>query len=151
MKRSEVGRQRSGARGKGAEIVKIGVRLLVSGLFLYSGWVKILDLEAFAVAVQGYQLLPDALILPVVAILPWLEIWCAIALWITPPFRRAAWVWITLMLIVFTLAKISVLQRGIATSCGCSGSTDLMTWKDVWSNCLWLALSVTGWRGDKRG
>lgn len=127
------------------------LRLLLSVLFFYSGWIKIQDLQAFAASVDGYQLLPSALVLPVSAILPWLEIWCAVALWVTPPFRRSAWIWITLLLIIFTLAKISVLQRGIAISCGCSGSDELMTWKDVGTNLVWLALSLAGWKWDKRG
>ncbi|MDF3129781.1 MauE/DoxX family redox-associated membrane protein [Kiritimatiellaeota bacterium B1221] len=127
------------------------MRLLISGLFLYSGWVKILDQEAFALAILGYQLLPESWGVPLSALLPWLEFWCAVGLWITPPFRRAAWIWITLMLLVFTLAKISVLQRGLAISCGCSGGDEMMTWKDVGMNMLWLGMSVSGWRWDKRG
>ncbi len=148
-RKSEVGGRKSEVWG--SRVFVLGLRLLISGLFLYSGWIKILDSEAFMAAVQGYQILPDALIVPVAALVPWLEVWCALALWITPPFRRAAWMWILLMLLVFTVAKISVLQRGIATSCGCSGSDALMTWKDVWSNLIWLGLSVSGWRWDRRG
>lgn len=128
----------------------LAVRVVISGLFFYSGWIKLQDLQGFALAIHGYQLLPDCLILLSAYTLPWLEIWCAVALWITPPFRRSAWIWITLLLLVFTAAKISVLQRGIETTCGCSGTGELMTWKDVWSNLVWLALSLTGWSFDAR-
>ncbi|WFB36398.1 MauE/DoxX family redox-associated membrane protein [Kiritimatiellota bacterium B12222] len=125
-------------------------RGVISALFLYSGGVKVVDLEAFATAVQGYQLLPEPVIIPLAVTLAWLELWCGLALWITPPFRKAAWCWITLLLLVFTVAKISVLQRGIAISCGCSGSGALMTWADVWINILWLALCAVGLKFDRR-
>lgn len=143
--------KRSVGRGQMSEIISLGIRLLVSGLFLYSGWVKLLDLEAFALAISGYQILPTRLVIPLAYFLPWLEIWCALALWIAPPFRRSAWLLITAMLLVFTVAKISVLNRGLDISCGCSGSDDPMTWKDVGSNLFWMVLSILGLIKDRRG
>jgi uncharacterized membrane protein YphA (DoxX/SURF4 family) len=132
---------------------KVGLlcRLLIAGLFFYSGWIKLVDIETFAQSIAGYQLAPGSLVIPTAYFLPWFEIWCALALWVTPPFRRSAWILITAMLVVFTVAKISALQRGLDISCGCTGSDDPMTWMDVGSNLVWLILSITGWRWDKRG
>jgi uncharacterized membrane protein YphA (DoxX/SURF4 family) len=144
MKKSEGRSQRSG-------ILIVATRLLVSGLFLYSGWIKVLDVETFAQSIAGYQLAPEAWILPTAYVLPWLEIWCAVALWVTPPFRKSAWILLTAMLVVFTLAKISALQRGLDISCGCTGSDDPMTWLDVGSNLVWLVVSSVGLVIDKRG
>ncbi|MGA0332617.1 MAG: MauE/DoxX family redox-associated membrane protein [Kiritimatiellia bacterium] len=126
-------------------------RAIISGLFFHSGWIKIQDLSAFAAAMDGYQLLPERLLLPFSAVLPWLEIWCAVALWITPPFRRSAWIWIQLLLLIFTAAKISVLMRGMEISCGCSGSEEPLTWSGVGINLIWLAFGAAGWRWDRRG
>lgn len=127
------------------------VRLIISGLFIYSGWVKLWDLETFALGISGYQLLPTGWVIPLAYFLPWLEIWCGVALWITPPFRRSAWILITGMLLVFTVAKISALQRGLDISCGCTGSDDPMTWADVGSNLIWLGLCGIGLWKDRRG
>lgn len=126
-------------------------RLLIAGLFLYSGGNKIFEMETFALSISGYQLLPERLVVPLAYFLPWLEIWCALALWITPPFRKSAWILITAMLVVFTLAKISALQRGLDISCGCTGSEDPMTWVDVGINLIWLSVSAVGLVWDRRG
>jgi uncharacterized membrane protein YphA (DoxX/SURF4 family) len=123
-------------------------RLLLAGLFLYSGVVKVLDPAAFAQAIAGYRLLPDAWIPGMAFILPWMEIWCAFAILLSPLLRPAAWIWTTLMLLVFTVAKISALQRGLDISCGCTTSNAPMTWSSVAENLFWLALCVPGLRWD---
>ena len=120
------------------------LRLLLGGLFLYSGALKVWDVAAFAQAVHGYRLLPDAVVPVVAQVLPWLEIWCALALWFTPILRRASWIWINLLLVVFTVAKISALQRGLDISCGCTHSATPMTWMSVVENFFLLALSLPG-------
>ena len=126
-------------------------RVVISGLFLYSGGVKLIDVEGFAASMYGYQLLPPALIVPLAYGLPWLEVWSALVLWLAPPFRRAGWWMITGMLVVFTIAKISAVSRGLDISCGCTGSGDPMTWKSVAENFIWLAFCAAGLATDRRG
>lgn len=141
----------SGSGGQTSRIVGLAARLILSGLFIYSGGVKLLDLQTFALGISGYQLLPENLVIPLAYVLPWLELWCGVVLWLVPPFRRSAWVLITAMLLVFTAAKISALQRGLDISCGCTGSTDPMTWADVLSNLGWLLGCLPGLTRDRRG
>jgi len=120
----------------------------MAGLFLYSGAIKVLDPAFFAQSTANYRMLPPALITPMALFLPWLEIWSALALLTLPAPRRAGWIWITVMLIVFTIAKISALARGLDISCGCGTSEDPMTFRDVLENLILLALCRLGFRGD---
>jgi len=126
-------------------------RVVVSGLFMYSGVVKLAEPEIFARAIQGYRLVSDGWIVPLTYFLPWLEVWCALVLWLAPPFRRAAWEVLTAMLGVFTVAKASAMWRGLDISCGCTGSGDPMGWGDVALNVWWLVLCGIGLAWDRRG
>lgn len=117
-----------------------GIRLFLAGLFLHSGWIKLLDPAGFAQSVANYRMLPAALVTPMAVFLPWLEIWSALALLIHPLLRRAGRGWIFFMLVVFTLAKITALARGLDISCGCGTSEDPMTIRDVAENLFLLAL-----------
>lgn len=127
-----------------------GVRVVISVLFLKAGWDKVADPGAFALSIQGYRMVPDGVTVVMTWVLPWLEIWCAVALWVTPLFRRSAWIWITLMLVAFTGAKTSAVLRGLDISCGCTSSETPLTWSGVVLNLLWLTLAVTGTALDRR-
>lgn len=125
-------------------------RVAVSLLFLYAGWIKVVDVEGFARSIDGYRMLPENWIPPLAYFLPWLEVWCAVALWITPPFRTASWWLLVGMMLVFTIAKATAMSRGLDISCGCTGSEDPMSWLDVLINLIWLGVSLTGLILDKR-
>ncbi len=138
----------------GGRAVKTGwlwvPRLLLAGLFLYSGWTKVLDPGLFARAVRGYGLLPASWVPAVSLLLPWLEIWSAVALCLVPPFRAAAALWILLLLGVFTAAKASALLRGLEIPCGCARSLEPMTWRSLLANLPWIALALPLPRWERR-
>jgi putative oxidoreductase len=107
------------------------LRLGLGGLFVVTGVLKLRDPAAFATAIANYQLLPQFAAL-LAATLPAVEIFAGAALIATPsPWRRAAATAITLMMVVFTLAAVAALARGIDISCGCfgaeSGRVDALT------------------------
>jgi len=128
----------------------VGVRVVISGLFLYSGWIKALDPEAFARSIQGYRLVGEGWVAPLTWGVPWLEIWCAAALWVTPLFRRSAWLLLAGMLCVFTFAKFAALARGLDISCGCTGGDSPLTWQSVALNLVWMGLAACGLWADRR-
>jgi hypothetical protein len=82
--------------------------------------------------------------------IPWLEVWCALALWIAKPIRSSAYAVIVGMLLVFTAVKISGVVRGLDISCGCTSSDSPLTWWSVGENVIWLALAGGGLWWDPR-
>lgn len=120
------------------------LRLGIGLLFLYSGLIKIMDPHRFAESTANYLILGDRAVILTAIYLPWLEVWTGLAILLLPPMRSAAWLLITLMLLVFTAAKISALTRGLDISCGCGTGEDPMTLLDVLENLLLLALTTAG-------
>ena len=117
------------------------IRLGVVWIFVAFSWGKLWEPASFAEAIFRYRMLPDVLINPMALFLPWLEFWCALALFL-PFWRRAAWNWLILLLVVFTVAKASVLFRGLDVSCGChgaSGEGEFIRWQSIAFNLLILA------------
>jgi len=129
------------------------LRVVIGGVFLYSGYIKIIDPASFAKNVFQYQLLPDTWINITAMMLPWLELICGSALILAPRFRRGAAAWITIMLVIFTSAIAISLYRGLDITCGCF-STDpnaaKIGWKKIIENLLLLAMSaVVFWQAGK--
>lgn len=126
------------------------LRLILGAIFIYAGYIKIIDPHGFAKNIYQYQLLPDLLVNISALILPWLEVIAGACLIAVPPLRRGAAGWILFMLIVFTTAIIISLARGLDISCGCM-STDpaaaKIGWKKVLENTAMLAgISFLLWR-----
>lgn len=98
-------------------------RLFLAGVFLYSGSIKIQAPLQFAVALSGYQLIPENLILPIATYFPWVEIALGVAMligWKTRYFAAAA----TALLLFFSLLLTVTWLRGINASCGCFSFDD---------------------------
>ena len=125
-------------------------RVLISGLFSWAGWIKIIDPVSFARSSDGYQMVPQDVVVLMAWVLPWLELWIAGALWTTPVFRKAAWCWALVLLVVFTIAKISAVLRGLDIECGCTGSGTPMTWSAVLENGFYIILTGFGVFWDRR-
>ena len=94
------------------------LRVVLAGIFLYAGWVKVSDPALFAIQVRNYELLSDPWVALVAISLPWMEIFCALGL-VTRRLERGALMWIIGMLAVFLFALISAMVRGLNIDCGC--------------------------------
>ncbi len=95
-------------------------RLLVGGVWLYAGWLKVGDPEASTTAVRAYQLLPLDVADAVGRVLPALEIGVGLLLVLGLLARWAAVVSV-LLLAAFVIGIVSVWVRGIPIDCGCFG------------------------------
>ncbi|MGY1771580.1 MauE/DoxX family redox-associated membrane protein [Blastococcus sp. SYSU D00813] len=96
------------------------LRLLVGGVWVVTGALKLPDPAAAERAVRAYQLAPEALV-PVLAFgLPVLEIAVGLLL-LTGAFVRPAAVASALLLAGFTAAVASAWARGLTIDCGCFG------------------------------
>lgn len=102
-------------------IAETVLRLAVAGVFLYAGAVKAWDSQQFALDVQNYQLTSWTGSILVAFYLPWLELFCAVAL-VVRRLVAGALVLLGGMLIVFLGAITSAWVRGLDISCGCFAS-----------------------------
>jgi putative oxidoreductase len=96
------------------------VAIIIGGLFIYAGVIKVLDPVAFAGDIENYKMLPWPIGVRLAFYLPWLEIFCGLAL-ITRILSRGGVFILTLLMSVFILATIIAKARGLDISCGCFG------------------------------
>ncbi|MEN6374735.1 MAG: MauE/DoxX family redox-associated membrane protein [Smithella sp.] len=96
-------------------------RLALAIIFLYAGVEKIIAPKEFAVAIYNYQLMPDGAINLLAVVLPWLEVFLAVAL-IAGIYVHGASLASALLFLVFATALTINLVRGLDISCGCFGA-----------------------------
>jgi uncharacterized membrane protein YphA (DoxX/SURF4 family) len=100
--------------------VSTGARLVLAGVFVAAGSLKVVDPQAAVQAVRAYQLLPAALE-PVVGWgLPASEIALGLLL-AAGLFTRVAALAAGLLLVVFIAGVASAAARGLSIDCGCFG------------------------------
>jgi putative oxidoreductase len=96
------------------------VGIIIGGLFIYAGVVKIIEPVEFARDIDNYKMLPWRLGVFLALYLPWLEIFCGLAL-ITRVLYRAGVFIVTVLMTLFIVASIVAKARGLDVSCGCFG------------------------------
>jgi uncharacterized membrane protein YphA (DoxX/SURF4 family) len=96
-------------------------RLLLGGVFVVAGALKIPDPAAAVRAVRAYQLLPEPLVSPVAFGLPVVEIAVGLAL-LLGIFVRTAALAAAVLLAVFLVGVGSAWARGLQIDCGCFGN-----------------------------
>lgn len=90
------------------------------GLFLYAGVVKVVDPIDFARDVDNYKMLPWQMSVGLALYLPWLEIFCGLALIARVLYRGGVFILAVLMMF-FVVITIVAKARGLDISCGCFG------------------------------
>jgi putative oxidoreductase len=96
------------------------VAILIGGLFIYAGVVKALDPVTFARDIGNYQMLPWQIGVWLALYLPWLEIFCGVAL-MTRILDRGGVFILTTLMALFIVATLIAKARGLDVSCGCFG------------------------------
>jgi uncharacterized membrane protein YphA (DoxX/SURF4 family) len=96
-------------------------RLVLGGVFLYAGLLKVGNPKDAGAAVQAYRLLPPDLARTIGYALPTIEIGLALLL-IVGLFTRYAAAAIGVLLVAFIVGIVSVWVRGYNIDCGCFGS-----------------------------
>ncbi len=90
-------------------------------IFIYAAWMKLKDpWQLFAVAVDGYQLLPPQGVVVVARTLPWLEMALGVLL-VGGLWLRFAAPAVTLLLLIFFGILLSSYLKGMDIDCGCFG------------------------------
>jgi putative oxidoreductase len=99
----------------------LALRLLLGGVFLYAGGVKLASPRAFADGIAAYQILPEACVNVFALALPPFEI--LLGAWLLIGWRvRSAAFCATCTLLVFLGAIVSARLRGLHVDCACFGA-----------------------------
>ena len=112
------------------------VDLIVGGIFVYAGVVKVLDPVQFANDIDNYKTLPWFVSVRLAVYLPWLEIFCGLALIFRFLYRGGLSI-LTVLIAVFIGATIAAKMRGLDITCGCFGHAS-----ENWSFPAHLALDL---------
>jgi uncharacterized membrane protein YphA (DoxX/SURF4 family) len=142
-----------------SEYVRLLVRWLIGGLFIYMGLSKALEPVLFLKLIRQYEMVHQPWLLnSLAAILPWFEVFCG-ALLVTGVLRRGAALVAVLMLVPFTLLvarRAFAIHAGQGTpfcdikfDCGCGAGEVVICHKLVENGflivgALWLAVRPDG-------
>jgi uncharacterized membrane protein YphA (DoxX/SURF4 family) len=129
----------------------LAARLLVGGVFVWAGAVKLPEPARSVEAVRAYQALPGTWAGPVGQLLPVVEVVVG-AMLVLGLLTRAAAVVAAALLVVFVAGIASVWVRGINIDCGCFGGggydahgSDRYPWEIARDVGLLLAAVLLGW------
>lgn len=99
------------------------LRVVVGGVMVFAGWVKLFDMPGLASEINNYRILPEAWINFFAIILPPIELIAGLFL-IFGIWMGGALAVTTGLLAVFTIAVQSAIMRGLDIECGCFGTSD---------------------------
>lgn len=119
----------------------IALRVLLGAIFVVAGALKVGDPLAFADSIWAFQIVPNAVVMPMALMLPIFEIAAGLLL-IIGRITGSAALAILLLTAVFTAAIGSALGRGLTLDCGCFGQgapTVSGMWLDLGRDLLLLA------------
>ncbi len=97
------------------------LRVVLAGVFIYAGAIKLGSPEALASSIARFRLLPDLCIHPLALGLPPFEILSGLAL-LAGPWKRQAAFNLGGLCLVFLIALVTAAARGIEVDCSCFGS-----------------------------
>jgi uncharacterized membrane protein YphA (DoxX/SURF4 family) len=107
----------------------LAIRLVLGGIFIYAGTMKLMDPKAFARIISQYDLIPESL-LPVIAIgLPGLEVLAGIGLIGAIPGSLGV---IFGLLMLFVGVLWYGILKDLDVDCGCFSAEELKTQGDLW-------------------
>lgn len=119
----------SGAgRGSGGVVlgsVSLACRVVAGGLFLFAAYVKLTDVQAFALSIRSFDFLPNHLVLVTAYVVPWMELLAGLGLVAGLWTRSMALVYCGLLVSFIGLVGYT-LARGMSVECGCFGKFKLM-------------------------
>src|SRR5438309_5977990 len=112
------------------------VGLVFGGIFIYAGVIKVLDPIQFGIDIDNYKTLPWFISVRLAFYLPWLEIFCGLALIFRFLYRGGLSI-LAALTSVFIVATIAAKIRGLDITCGCFGHAS-----KNWSFSTHLALDL---------
>jgi putative oxidoreductase len=110
----------SSTKHRTSNIVWRIVDVIVAGIFIYAGALKVLDPVQFAIDIDNYKILPWTISVGLAFYLPWLEIFSGLALILRRLYLGSLSI-LTGLVAVFLVATIAAKVRGLDITCGCFG------------------------------
>ncbi len=111
-------------------------RLVVGGVWLWAGLIKLPHPEASVAAVRAYQLLPLDVVPLVGRLLPIAEVLVG-AMLVVGVLTRFSGLLSALLQVAFIVGIASVWARGIAIECGCFGDGGTVAWAQARAQYPW--------------
>ncbi|GAA3637287.1 DoxX family membrane protein [Kineosporia mesophila] len=131
------------------------IRVLAGGVFLYTGWAKIQDIDDTIRSVRNYQLLPEAIVPTVGTALPVVELILGVLL-IAGVLTHYVALFTALVSLAFFIGVSAAWARGLQIQCGCFGNSgftsnpvpgyvrELVLNGTIMAGCVWLFLRGAG-------
>lgn len=94
------------------------LRLVIGTLFVIASIGKITDPDHFKIIVSEYGMLPNNLVPVFAVILPWIELVVGLMFMLNQYSKSTALIIIS-MLMVFIVAVVINMSRGVSSDCGC--------------------------------
>ena len=134
----------------------LAARLVVGGVWIVAGAIKLPDPATSVQAVRAYQLLPASVVPTVGQLLPVVEIVVGLTL-VLGVLTRGAAIVSALLFLAFIVGIVSVWARGITIDCGCFGgggldpnATSKYPWEIARDVALLLLSVYLAWAGRTR-
>lgn len=129
----------SGSSPKLARLIVLCLRVTVGGVFVIAAIPKIMNPVEFANSLNAYQILPQYALGITTWLLPWIE--CIFGLLLALGYvMRLSLMVIGLLLLVFLIAIVSAMMRGLNINCGCFGRNEVVGWNVVFRDIGLLAV-----------
>ena len=127
------------------------IGIIVGGVFVYAGVIKVMDPIGFARDIDNYHMLPWALSVRLAFYLPWLEVFCGLAV-LGGLFYRGGLLILNALISIFIIASMVAKARGLDITCGCFGhaSKNLSFAWHLALDFVLLAAAVFLWFSDRQ-
>ena len=110
--------------------LQIALRLIIGGIFVYASIDKISNPGDFAKAVKNYDMLPLNLVNFMAIVIPMVELVAGLML-IFGIYVKGSAASISILLVVFLIALVQALIRGLDINCGCFSLDTTSTKSDI--------------------
>jgi len=103
-------------------LISVTARVVLGTVFVYAGFIKLIDPKAFAVSISQYDIVPQILLAPVAIGLPALEFFAGIALIMN--IRGSLTVILSLLFLFVSVLGYGILNN-LNIDCGCFSEEDI--------------------------
>ena len=130
------------SKSKILEIAAMALRVVLGGIFIYAGYVKLAEpWQLFAAGIADYEVVPMWAAKFLAHTLPWFEVLIGLLL-IAGRWFRASTVSTSLLLLVFFSLMVRAFAGCKEFNCGCFGPNELISWKTLVRDGSMLAVSL---------